>query len=213
MKLNSIFKLYKNYYPCATVQRITFSDNGQLIAVSDKSRSFRLNLLPVETLCDMQHNDNAERGKLMGQFLHENRRELFMLRETRCLYGILYAENLACNLRLMSLVSRNAHLPRTECDGLRLTYLFALTDCVSSLRYSAHTVTVERNGAVYVSVGNVGKACVVKVEPGGKVYAAQGAACTPEKINDEEVRRYSNLFWRDNAEWFANFAAGREDLL
>ncbi len=213
MKLNSIFKLYKNYYPRTTVQRITFSDSGQLVGMSDKNRSFRLNLIPIETLCAPQHNDNAERAKTMAQFCCDNRRELFMLRETRCLYGIVYAENLACDLRLMTLVSKNPQLPRTECDGLRLTYLFALTDCVSSLRYSAHTITIERNGAVYVTAGNVGKACVVKVEPGGNVYVAQDSVFTPLKSTDEEVRRYSNLFWRDNAEWFANFAAGREDLL
>lgn len=210
MKLSAVFKLYKSYYPGVAVQRITVSDTGRLISLSDGGRSFRLNLFPMPAYRAATPSGNGLRNALMAEFAEDNRRELFMLRETRCLYGIVYAENLACDLRLMALVSQNPELPRTQSPGLRLTYLIALADSVSACRYSARSVTLERDGTAYVETGTPAGKRVVKVEAGGKTITAGGK---PQQTGEGEPQRYARLFWRDNAEWFANFAAGREQSL
>ena len=158
----------------------------------------------------MSRRESLERNAATREFMDDNRREMFMLGETRCLYGIVYAENLGCDLRLMSMITQNSELPRTGCERIRFTYLFALADRLSQARYSADSITVERNGTAIITCGTPENRCVVKVEPGGKVCMARKGENVARRVYDDASAR---LFWRDNAGWFANFAAGREDLL
>ncbi len=213
MKLSSIFRLYKSYYPSASPCRVTISATGGLVRVSDTRRSFRLNLLSLQTLGDIPVRGNAEYNAAVGEFAADNRRELFMLREARCLYGIVYAENLECDLRLMSLTSQNATLPQCGCVRMKLTYLFALADELTHTRYSQDSVTIERGGNAIITAGTFENRCAIKVEAGGKVSMARKGEKQAKPADSGTASRYARLFWRDNAEWFANFAAGREDLL
>lgn len=213
MKLNSIFKLYKSCYPSVSVQRVTLSATGGMLRMTDVRRSFRLSLFSLQSLGDMSRRESLERNAATREFMDDNRREMFMLGETRCLYGIVYAENLGYDLRLMSMITQNSELPRTGCERIRFTYLFALADRLSQARYSADSITVERNGTAIITCGTPENRCVVKVEPGGKVCMARKGENVARRVYDDASARYARLFWRDNAGWFANFAAGREDLL
>ena len=98
MKLNSIFKLYKSCYPSVSVQRVTLSATGGMLRMTDVRRSFRLSLFSLQSLGDMSRRESLERNAATREFMDDNRREMFMLGETRCLYGIVYAENLGCDL-------------------------------------------------------------------------------------------------------------------
>ena len=163
MKLNSIFKLYKSCYPSVSVQRVTLSATGGMLRMTDVRRSFRLSLFSLQSLGDMSRRESLERNAATREFMDDNRREMFMLGETRCLYGIVYAENLGCDLRLMSMITQNSELPRTGCERIRFTYLFALADRLSQARYSADSITVERNGTAIITCGTPENRCVVKV--------------------------------------------------
>ncbi len=213
MKLSSIFRLYKSYYPSASAYRVTISATGGLIRVSDFRHSFRLNLFSLQTLGDIPLRDNAEHNAAVSEFAADNRRELFMLREARCLYGIVYAENLGCDLKLMSLTSQNATLPQCGWERLKLTYLLALADELTHTRYSQDSITLERGGNAIITAGTFDNRCAIKVEAGGKVSIARKGEKQAKPADSGTASRYARLFWRDNAEWFANFAAGREDLL
>ena len=119
MKLNSIFKLYKSCYPSVSVQRVTLSATGGMLRMTDVRRSFRLSLFSLQSLGDMSRRESLERNAATREFMDDNRREMFMLGETRCLYGIVYAENLGCDLRLMSMITQNSELPRTGSVTMR----------------------------------------------------------------------------------------------
>lgn len=173
MKLSSIFRLYKSCYPSASAYRVTVSATGGLIRVSDFRHSFRLSLFSMQTPGNVPLGGNAEYNAAASEFAADNRRELFMLREARCLYGIVYAENLECDLRLMSLTSQNATLPQCGCERLKLTYLLALADALTHTRYSQDSVTLERGGNAIITAGTFENRCAIKVEAGGKVSIAR----------------------------------------
>lgn len=213
MKTNSIFKLYKSYYPQATVASVTFAETGGIVQMSDAARSFRLNIMPCKTPGDLPSSEPLARGELYRQFVSDNRRELFMLRETRCLYGIVYAESFTSDLKMIDMFTDSTTLPRRQSQGgVSLTYLLTLGDKVKQRRYAVTSVTLERNGMAVISAGRTADVSIIRVHPGGtRVTYMRGGYHF--RSHDEEVERYARLFWRDNAEWFANFAAGREDLL
>ena len=213
MKLSSIFRLYKSCYPSASAFRVTISATGGLVRVSDFRHSFRLNLFSLQTPGNVPMGGNAEYNAAVSEFATDNRRELFMLREARCLYGIMYAENLGCDLKLMSLTSQNATLPQCGCERLKLTYLLALADALANTRYSQDSITLERGGNAIITAGTFDDRCAIKVEADGKVSIARKGDKQATPAKSDTASRYARLFWRDNAEWFANFAAGREDLL
>lgn len=212
MKLSSIFQLYKTYYPTAVADSVTLSSTGSLLRLSDRRRSFRLNAFSLHPDTANQSPASLERTALAREFVSDNRREFFLLQQTRCLYGVVYAENLSSDLRLLALHHGGQDAQTAGCDRLRLTYLFALADRLSRSRYSLSSLTLNRSGvACVVAEGSKGHVAA-RVEAGGRVrkYAASGRM---HVVDDEMTVRYARLFWRDNAEWFANFAAGREDLL
>ena len=113
----------------------------------------------------------------------------------------------------MSLTSQNATLPQCGCERLKLTYLFALADVLAHTRYSQDSITLERGGNAIITAGSLENRCAIKVEAGGKVSMARKGEKQAKPADSDTASRYARLFWRDNAEWFANFAAGREDLL
>ncbi len=213
MKLSSIFRLYKSYYPSALAYRVTISATGGLVRVSDLRGSFRLSMLSLQEPVGPLLRANAQYNAAVNEFAADNRRELFMLREARCLYGIAYAENLGCDLKLMSLTSQSPTLPQHVCERLKLTYLLALADELTPARYAQDSITLERSGDAIITAGTFENRHTVKVEAGGKVSVARYGEKPAKPADTGTAPRYARLFWRDNAEWFANFAAGREDLL
>ena len=210
MKLSSLFNLYKSYYPAIPIAHVTIANQGSMMQLSDARRTFRLNLftrkgaeLPVV----------KKENPMIAQFLNDNRREMFMLNETRSLYGIVYAENLGYDLKMIALSSDSAALPRHEDEGIRLTYLFALGDKLTRSRYSVSSITLERKGSALITAETRDNVTAIKIDAGGRVFAGnKGDIRATESLNPD-VMHYSRLFWRDNAEWFANFAAGRTDML
>lgn len=218
MKLKNIFLLYKSYYPSAVSHRITIAGCGAM-QVSDRRRAARLNISAAPCLCSSLAGNGrtlppvepASTG-LLRSFCADNRRELFMLGETRSLYGIVYAENLTANLSLMALAGNGA--VSDGCDrGLRLTWLFALADRITRRRYSLTSVTLERNGNVFLVAAAPQHTVSVRINAGGKVSLSYDGAYCAVACTDDESLRYARLFCRDNAEWFAAFAAGKEALL
>lgn len=218
MKLRNIFLLYKSYYPSAVSHRITIAGCGA-VHMSDRRRAARLSINAMPRLCGFLAGNGkalpavepAATG-LLRSFCADNRRELFMLGETRSLYGIMYAENFTANLSLMALAGGNATSDGQD-RGLRLTWLFALADRITRRRYSLNSVTLERNGNVFLVAAAPQHTVGVRINAGGKVALSCNGTYRPVACTDNESLRYARLFCRDNAEWFAAFAAGREALL
>ena len=146
MKLKNIFKLYKSYYPSAEPYRVTIAGCGA-VQVSDSRCASRLCVGAApgvhRFLSDrdevVRTGDNVS-AALLGSYFYDNRREFFMMGETRSLYGIVYAENLTTDLQFMAMM-RPASFSAGPTGGIRLTWLFALADCVSQSRYSLSSLT------------------------------------------------------------------------
>lgn len=204
MKMSSAFQLFKSYYPLAAPWGVSISYGRGVASVFDRQRKFRLEMLPPR-------QRTGSPGSLAAQFADDNRRELFMMREARNLYGIVYAENLGNDLRLIEMSASAPRLPMACASPLRLSYLLALAGAVSGGRYSAESATITCDGVSRV-VANPGVPLTVTVLPGGKVTTALGGNA-PLETADSLALRYARLYWRDNAEWFANLAAGRLELL
>lgn len=204
MKLCSAFQLFKSYYSFAMPWGVTISYGGGVASVFDRQRKFRLEMFPPQA--------GAKSGNsLAAQFANDNRRELFMMGEARNLYGIVYAENLGNSLRLIEMSASAPRLPQPYSSPLRLSYLLALAGVVAGKRYSIQSATITCDGVARLVV-NPEFPYTITVSSGGKVCSAFGSN-TPLETTDEPALRYARLFWRDNAEWFANFAAGRLEML
>ena len=110
MKLKNIFKLYKSYYPSAEPYRVTIAGCGA-VQVSDSRCASRLCVGAApgvhRFLSDrdevVRTGDNVS-AALLGSYFYDNRREFFMMGETRSLYGIVYAENLTTDLQFMAMM-------------------------------------------------------------------------------------------------------------
>lgn len=155
--------------------------------------------------------DNVS-AALLGSYFYDNRREFFMMGETRSLYGIVYAENLTTDLQFMAMM-RPASFSAGPTGGIRLTWLFALADCVSQSRYSLSSLTVERTGSVLVVTTTAGGSSCLRLTPGGNLLTPDGNALLPTGRKGDDIARYTRLFHRDNAKWLADFADGKEDSL
>lgn len=204
MKMSSAFQLFKSYYPLAAPWGISISCGRGVATVFDRQRRFRLEMLPPRPRA-------GSPGSLAAQFADDNRRELFMMREARNLYGIVYAENLGNDFRLIEMSASAPRLPQPYASPLRLSYLLALAGTACGGRYSAESATITCDGVSRI-VANPGIPVTVTVSPGGKVSTALGGNA-PLETADSLTLRYARLYWRDNAEWFANFAARRLELL
>lgn len=195
MKLSSALLLYKSHYPSATPWSVSIDTHGSA-SVSDRRGTFRLTVEP-----------SGRGNRLAALYARDNRRELFMIRETRNLYGIVYAENMLHDLALIAQSPYAARLPRNYHSPLRLSYLLALGGMATESRYSGESLTLTADGAARLSLGN-SPARTLGILPGGKTETVSSAN-PPIPPADSTATRYARLFWRDNAEWFANFAAGR----
>lgn len=204
MKLSSAFQLFKSYYQFATPWGVTISYGGGVASVFDRQKKFRLEMFQPRA-------GGGISNSLAAQFADDNRRELFMMREARNLYGIVYAENLGNSLRLLNMSTSAPRLPQPYSSPLHLSYLLALAGVVAGERYSIQSATITCDGVARLVV-NPEFPYTITVSSGGKVCFAFGSN-TPLDATDEPAQRYARLFWRDNAEWFANFAAGRLELL
>lgn len=218
MKLKNVFKLYKSYYPSAEPYRVTIAGCGA-VQVSDSRCASRLCVGAApgvhRFLSDrdevVRTGDNVS-AALLGSYFYDNRREFFMMGETRSLYGIVYAENLTTDLQFMAMM-RPASFSAGPTGGIRLTWLFALADCVSQSRYSLSSLTVERTGSVLVVTTTAGGSSCLRLTPGGNLLTPDGNALLPTGRKGDDIARYTRLFHRDNAKWLADFADGKEDSL
>lgn len=212
MYLQPLFTLYHELYPSVPVRRVVIGGAGaSLVSLYDAGavRSLSVAGLFRPAVTPASSTPSARRALL--RFALSNRRELFMLREARCLSGLLYAENLSGDLDFMSLATGLRRRPRSEARGLRLTWLFPLSAIVSARRYALRAVSLYSNGTTYIEAQGRDARRVARVRAGGSIvetYDALSRRFLP--LGDVEAHRYARLFCRDNARWFAAFASGQE---
>lgn len=209
-----MFKLYHTFYPKIRPSAVTISGSGTLVNISDSTGSFALSLFSGSPCVSVPSFTSAVCSGMVSQFVSDNRRELFMLREARSLYGLVYAENLESDLYFMSLRSGSSLVPRPGFSGVRLSYLFPLCDCITRKRYSLSRITLCSDGNVTLLSSAASGAVWAQIEPGGRVRTSGGLVADANSGSREcDITHYARMFCRDNAVWFANFAAGREERL
>lgn len=204
----------KSNFPESVCKRLSIDNNGSVTLSFSGVDTERLLTVSLHgTITAVEHSLGKpfhqialkwKHGDKKG-YLQSNRCELTILQETHCLNALLYAEDLHKRFEVMSITTGQ---PFQTHRGLQFTSLCALAEQVAHRRYALHSVTIEAESRIELSL-NSEQPVLLRLFSDGKLQQSGEKDQWTTRHPDEKESRYIRYFLNENREWLKAFSLSR----